>query len=95
MPKIYESPDKGKTVFEREMGSTERTQISMNEDYITDTSGMIYSDSIMSPTYNITIGDPSENTIFTKYPDLQTTEVKSNLGVDVIYDIKKIIDGEE
>lgn len=95
MPKIYESPDKGKTVFEREMGSTERTQISMNEDYITDTSGMIYSDSIMSPTYNITIGDSSENTIFTKYPDLQTTEVKSNLGVDVIYDIKKLIDGEE
>lgn len=27
MPKIYESPDKGKTVYEREFGSSKRTKV--------------------------------------------------------------------
>lgn len=27
MPKIYESPDRGKTVYEREFGSLEKTKV--------------------------------------------------------------------
>ena len=31
MPKIYESPDKGKTVYEREFGSSTRTKVSTSK----------------------------------------------------------------
>jgi len=99
MPKIFESPDGGKTVFEREIGDTQRQKV--NDDTFTinisdpmdntitmgDTTGIF---SVSSPS--ITLEDTS---IWTKYPDLQSNSVRENLGVDVIHDIKKIIDDKQ
>lgn len=93
MPKIFESPDGGKTVFEREMGDTQRKKVNEDtftinvSDLVDDTSGIF---TVTSPS--ITFEDTS---IWTKYPDLQSNSVRENLGVDVIHDIKKIIDGKQ
>ena len=34
MPKIYESPDGGRTVYERQIGSTDRNVVTENRDLI-------------------------------------------------------------
>ena len=85
--KIYESPDGGKTVYERDFGAphTERTLIVGNDDYMTDTLSVDLSNHLDKmgvvdmDSYNLTSGTPTV-TIDTSDDYFSTTSHGTSIG---------------